>query len=139
MKYSLKHCGRTALAFGIVLLAIQAPTFAASKAAAAAPGTRIEHDLLGEKAVPADAYYGVQTARALENFQISGVAINHYPGYVEAWAYVKLAAARANTDVGAMKPERLAMIEKACKAVMDGKYHDQFQVDWYQGGAGTST
>jgi len=58
---------------------------------------------------------------------------------VEAWAIVKLAAARANTDVGAMKPERLAMIEKACKAVMEGKYHDQFQVDWYQGGAGTST
>src|SRR6186713_570280 len=103
------------------------------------PATRVEHDLLGDKEIPADAYYGVQTARALENFQISGVAINHYPGFVEAWAIVKLAAARANTDVGAMKPERLAMIEKACKAVMEGKYHDQFQVDWYQGGAGTST
>jgi aspartate ammonia-lyase len=101
--------------------------------------TRTEHDLLGDMQVPADAYYGVQTARALENFQLSGVAINHYPGFIEAWAIVKLAAARANTDVGAMKPERLAMIEKACKAVMDGKYHDQFQVDWYQGGAGTST
>jgi aspartate ammonia-lyase len=101
--------------------------------------TRTEKDLLGEKQVPADAYYGVQTARALENFQISGVAINHYPGYVEAWAIVKLAAARANTDCGAMKPERLALIEKACQAVRDGKYHDQFQVDWYQGGAGTST
>ena len=107
--------------------------------AAAAPATRTEKDLLGEKQIPADAYYGVQTARALENFQLSGIAINHYPGYVEAWAIVKLAAARANTEVGAMKPERLAMIEKACKAVMDGKYHDQFQVDWYQGGAGTST
>src|SRR5678809_1011525 len=101
--------------------------------------TRTEKDLLGEKQIPADAYYGVQTARALENFQLSGVAINHYPGFVEAWAIVKLAAARANTDVGAMKPERLAMIEKACKAVMEGKYHDQFNVDWYQGGAGTST
>jgi aspartate ammonia-lyase len=75
----------------------------------------------------------------VENFQLSGVAINHYPGYVEAWAIVKLAAARANTAVGAMKPERLAMIEKACQAVLDGKYHDQFTVDWYQGGAGTST
>ena len=106
----------------------------------AKPGaTRVEKDLLGEKQIPADVYYGVQTARALENFQISGVAINHYPGYVEAWAIVKLAAARANTDVGAMKPERLAAIEKACQAVMEGKYHDQFQVDWYQGGAGTST
>jgi aspartate ammonia-lyase len=101
--------------------------------------TRTEKDLLGEKAIPADAYYGVQTARALENFQISGVAINHYPGFVEAWAIVKLAAAQANTDVGAMKPDKLAVIEKACQAVLDGKYHDQFQVDWYQGGAGTST
>lgn len=100
---------------------------------------RVEKDLLGEKQVPADAYYGVQTARALENFQLSGVLINHYPGYVEAWAIVKLAAARANTDVGAMKPETLAAIEKACQAVLDGKYHDQFLVDWYQGGAGTST
>ena len=108
-------------------------------AASTAAKTRKEHDLLGDKDVPADAYYGVQTARALENFQLSGISINRYPGYVEAWAIVKLAAARANTAVGAMKPERLAMIEKACKAVMDGKYHDQFMVDWYQGGAGTST
>src|SRR5436190_11005872 len=101
--------------------------------------TRVEKDLLGEKSIPADAYYGVQTARALENFPISGVLINHYPGFVEAWAIVKLAAARANTDVGAMKPEKLAMIEKACQAVLAGKYHEQFKVDWYQGGAGTST
>src|SRR6516225_2322774 len=101
--------------------------------------TRTEHDLLGEKEIPADAYYGVQTARALENFQLSGVAINHYPGFIEAWAYVKLAAAQANYDVGAMKKERLDAIEKACRAVIAGQYHDQFQVDWYQGGAGTST
>jgi aspartate ammonia-lyase len=100
---------------------------------------RLEKDLLGEKAVPADAYYGVQTARALENFRISGVLINHYPGFVEAWSMVKLAAARANTDVGAMKKDRLAAIEKAAAAVLAGKYHDQFLVDWYQGGAGTST
>src|ERR1044071_9850384 len=100
---------------------------------------RVEKDLLGEKQIPAEAYYGVQTARALENFPISGVLINHYPGFIEAWAIVKLAAARANTDVGAMKKEKLAMIEKACQALLDGKYHDQFLVDWYQGGAGTST
>src|SRR5246500_5908884 len=100
---------------------------------------RVERDLLGEKQIPANAYYGVQTARALENFQISGVQVNHYPGFVEAWAIVKLAAARANTDVGAMSKEKLAAIEKACNAVLSGKYHDQFQVDWYQGGAGTST
>ena len=76
-------------------------------ALAAETGTRTEHDLLGAKEVPADAYYGVQTARALENFQISGVSMNHYPGFVEAWAIVKLAAARANTAIGAMKPETL--------------------------------
>jgi aspartate ammonia-lyase len=101
--------------------------------------TRTERDLLGEKQIPADAYYGVQTARALENFKLSGVLINHYPGFVEAWAMVKLAAARANADVGAMKPDRLAAIEKAAAALIEGKYHDQFIVDWYQGGAGTST
>ena len=106
---------------------------------ASAQQTRTERDLLGEKQVPAEAYYGIQTARALENFKLSGILINHYPGFVEAWAMVKLAAARANTDVGAMKKERLAAIEKACQAVLSGKYHDQFIVDWYQGGAGTST
>ena len=101
--------------------------------------TRTEHDLLGEKQVPANAYYGIQTLRALENFQLSGVPINHYPEFIEAWAIVKLAAAQANTDVGAMKPERLAAIEKAAQAVRAGQYKDQFMVDWYQGGAGTST
>src|SRR5678809_175569 len=85
------------------------------------------------------AYYGVQTARALENFQISGISIDHYPGFVEAWAIVKLAAARANTAVGAMDRQKLPPIEKAAKAIIDGRYHDQFQVDWFQGGAGTST
>lgn len=100
---------------------------------------RVEKDLLGEKQIPGDAYYGVQTLRALENFKLSGIAINHYPGFVEAWAMVKLAAAKANTRVGAMKPDRLAAIEKATEAVLAGKYHDQFMVDWYQGGAGTST
>ena len=100
---------------------------------------RVEKDLLGEKEIPASAYYGVQTARALDNFQISGINIDHYPGFVEAWAIVKLAAARANTDVGAMKPEKLSAIEEAARAVLNGQYHDQFLVDWYQGGAGTST
>ena len=100
--------------------------------------TRTEKDLLGEKQIPFDAYYGVQTARAIENFPISGVKTNFYPDYVKAFAMVKLAAARANTDVGRMKKEKLAAIEKACQAVIDGKYHDQFITDLYQGGAGTS-
>src|SRR3954449_8191034 len=128
------------LAFTLIVALASTPAWAQGPATtAAAKATRTEKDLLGEKQIPADAYYGVQTARALENFQLSGVAINHYPGFVEAWAIVKLAAARANTAVGAMKPDRLAAIEKATQAVLAGKYHDQFQVDWYQGGAGTST
>jgi aspartate ammonia-lyase len=100
--------------------------------------TRTEHDLLGDKQIPADAYYGVQTARALENFQISGVKTNFYPDYVRAFAIVKLAAAKANTETGGMSKEKLASLEKACQAVIDGKFHDQFLVDLYQGGAGTS-
>ena len=117
----------------VVLIMLAMGTFAYAQ-------TRAEKDLLGEKQIPAEAYYGVQTARALENFQISGIPINHYPGFVEAWAIVKLAAARANHDVGALKKEKLDAIEKACNALMkEKKYHDQFQVDFYQGGAGTST
>jgi aspartate ammonia-lyase len=101
-------------------------------------GTRTEKDLLGEKQISNDAYYGVQTARALENFQVSGVPTKFYPDYVRAYAMVKLAAAQANADVGRMSKEKLALIEKACKAIIDGKYHDQFLVDMYNGGAGTS-
>src|SRR3954466_4556375 len=113
----------TSLVFGQVALAQQ---------------TRTEKDLLGEKQIPADAYYGVQTARALENFMVSGVKTNFYPDYVRAYAMVKMAAARANTDVGRMKKEKLVLIEKACQAVIDGKYHEHFLTDLYQGGAGTS-
>ena len=100
--------------------------------------TRTEKDLLGEKQIPADAYYGVQTMRALENFQVSGVTTKFYPDYVRAYAMVKMAAARANHDVGRLPKEKLDAIEKACQAVIDGKYHEWFLVDLYQGGAGTS-
>ena len=134
MQASILRNLRSASSLAIVVLFVGGAIVAQST-----QQTRTEKDLLGEKQVPADAYYGVQTMRALENFQLSGVAINHYPGFVEAWAYVKLAAAQANYDVGAMKKDRLDAIEKACNAVLAGKYHDQFQVDWYQGGAGTST
>jgi aspartate ammonia-lyase len=138
--HGLKLISTLALLLAIPAAA-QQPNAAPTAARPAQTGVppRIEKDLLGEKSVPGDAYYGVQTARALENFPISGVLINHYPGFVEAWAIVKLAAARANADVGAMDKKKLAMIEKAAQAVRDGKYHDQFLVDWYQGGAGTST
>ncbi len=100
---------------------------------------RIEHDLLGEKAIPADAYYGVQTARAMENFQISGRTIGDYPEFIKSYALVKMAAAMANTDVGKMKPEVRDAILAAGRAILAGKYLDQFPVDPYQGGAGTST
>src|SRR5512145_1015256 len=104
--------------------------------------TRTEHDLLGEKAVPADAYYGVQTARALENFHISGVELRLYPNLIKAFAMVKMAAARANVDCGQFGKsgkEILAGIEKACQEIIEGKLHDQFRLDVFQGGAGTST
>ena len=117
-----------------VFLAAALAAHAAEKGAA----TRTEHDLLGEKQVPAAAYYGVQTARALENFQFSGTDMNTYPEFVDGFIVVKLAAARANTKVGARKPDRLAAIEKAYTAIREGKYRDQFPVDLYQGGAGTS-
>jgi len=100
---------------------------------------RVEHDLLGEKSIPADAYYGVQTARGLENFHISGVPLHHYPDFIRALAMVKLAAARANFDCGQFSREILTGIERACAELMDGKLHDQFRLDVFQGGAGTST
>src|SRR6187455_2704043 len=80
--------------------------------------TRTEKDFLGEKQIPDTAYYGVQTMRALENFQVSGVTTKFYPDYVRAYAMVKLAAAQANTDVGRMKKERFDAIQKACQAVI---------------------
>ena len=101
--------------------------------------TRLEHDLLGDKAVPADAYYGVQTARALENFHISGVQLQLYPNLIKAFAMVKMAAARANFDCGQFSKEILTGMEGACREIIDGKLHDQFRLDVFQGGAGTST
>ena len=101
--------------------------------------TRTEHDLLGDKAVPLDAYYGVQTARALENFDISGVELRLYPNLIKALAMVKMAAARANVDCGRFGKEILAGIEAACNDIIAGKLHDEFRLDVFQGGAGTST
>jgi aspartate ammonia-lyase len=104
-----------------------------------APETRIEHDLLGDLPVPADAYFGVQTARALENFQISGIELRQYPDFIRGLAMVKLAAARANFETGGFSKEILTAIEGACQEIIDGKLHDEFRLDVLQGGAGTST
>ena len=99
---------------------------------------RVESDLLGELQVPADAYYGVQTQRALNNYKISNTRMCDYPEYVIAMAYVKMAAAAANTELGVLDPTIGNAIVKACQEIVDGKVHDQFPVDMMQGGAGTS-
>ncbi|MBX3591019.1 MAG: aspartate ammonia-lyase [Burkholderiaceae bacterium] len=101
--------------------------------------TRLEHDLLGDRAVPDDAYYGVHTLRALENFPITGTPISIYPALVRALACIKQAAAMANNELGLLDDERTRSIVRACEEVRDGRLHDQFVVDVIQGGAGTST
>ncbi len=100
---------------------------------------RIERDLLGEREVPASAYYGVHTLRAVENFDISGTPISIYPDLVNALACVKKAAALANHDLGLLDTERTNAIVAACDEIRAGALHDQFVVDVIQGGAGTST
>jgi len=100
---------------------------------------RTETDLLGEIKVPADAYYGAQAARGMANFQISGQYNNDYPDFMKAWGMIKLACARANTEAGKMPADMLKLIEPACQELIDGNYLDQFKIDLYQGGAGTST
>lgn len=101
--------------------------------------TRNEHDLLGEREVPYEYYYGVQTLRALENFNISGVTLSFYPLLIEALAMVKKAAALANYDLGLISKEIKAAIVQACDEIISGKFHSYFVVDMIQGGAGTST
>src|SRR6202171_2405486 len=100
---------------------------------------RVEHDLLGDRAVPADAYYGVHTLRALENFPISGTPISIYPDLIEALACVKQAAAIANSELGLLDDKRALAVRLACEEIREGKLHDEFVVDVIQGGAGTST
>ena len=99
---------------------------------------RVESDLLGELQVPIDAYYGVQTQRALNNYKISNTRMCDYPEYVIAMAYVKMAAASANAELGVMDRKIGDAIVAACQEIVDGKLWDQFPVDMMQGGAGTS-
>ncbi|TAH52945.1 MAG: aspartate ammonia-lyase [Betaproteobacteria bacterium] len=100
---------------------------------------RIEHDLLGDREVPAAAYYGVHTLRACENFPITGITIAAYPDLIRALAQIKKAAAEANRQLGLLDARRCDAIVAACREVIDGRWHDQFVVDVIQGGAGTST
>ncbi len=101
--------------------------------------TRREHDLLGERDVPSDALYGVQTLRAVENFPITGIPVAHFPTLVRALAMVKLAAARANARLGLLPEDVADAIGQAAQEVIDGHHHGHFVVDMVQGGAGTST
>ena len=101
--------------------------------------TRLEHDLLGVRNVPAESYYGVQTLRALENFAISGVNISFYPSIIKGLAMVKEAAAEANHDLGLLPTDIRDAIVTACHELRNGKLHQHFVVDMIQGGAGTST
>jgi len=101
--------------------------------------TRIEHDLIGDRQVPAGAYYGVHTLRALENFPITGTAISIYPDLVAALACVKQAAAIANRELGLLDGERADAIVRACEEIRQGALLEEFVVDVIQGGAGTST
>ena len=100
--------------------------------------TRKEHDSIGERSLPNNVYYGIHTLRALENFPITGVCLDHFPEFVKALAMVKLAAARANRELGALDGEREKFIVSACQDVIDGQYVKQFVVDMIQGGACTS-
>ena len=101
--------------------------------------SRKEHDLLGEKEVPIEVFYGIQTLRAIENFDITGVPLNFYPKIVKAFAMVKQAAVRANLALGLLDEDLATAIDEACTSILNGKYHKCFVVDMIQGGAGTST
>ena len=101
--------------------------------------TRQEHDLLGYRDVPADAYYGIQTLRAFENFTVSGVRLHQFSTFIRAFATVKKTAAIANNKVGVLNEITKNAIVAACDDLIANKYHDQFIVDMFQGGAGTST
>ncbi|SIO47515.1 aspartate ammonia-lyase [Chitinophaga niabensis] len=99
---------------------------------------RVEHDFLGEKEIPKDVYYGIQTLRAIENFHITGIQLKSEPIFVQALGYVKKAAAQANADLGALDKGIAAAIVKASDRLIQGEFLDQFPTDLIQGGAGTS-
>ena len=99
---------------------------------------RVESDLLGELKVPADALYGVQTQRGINNYHISRKTMSMYPDFIIAIAYVKLAAVETNHTLGVINDEISGAIAQACRELIDGKFHDNFPIDMMQGGAGTS-
>ncbi|MCE5319632.1 MAG: aspartate ammonia-lyase [Bacteroidales bacterium] len=100
--------------------------------------TRLEHDLLGDKSVPVEALFGVQTLRCIENFDISRQLLSDYPQYVKALGIVKMGAILANHEIGLVDENIKDAIVEACKELMEGKHLEQFPIDMIQGGAGTS-
>lgn len=113
------------------------------------PSFRWEHDLLGDEQVPSHVYYGLQTLRAVQNFDITGVPISHFPLFIQSLAMVKKAACLANQELGHLEEHKAAAIVTACDEIINGnnnnvnapywRWQDQFPVDLIQGGAGTST
>lgn len=101
--------------------------------------TRLEHDLIGEKEIPAEAYYGVQSLRAGENFNITGVKLSGFSTFIISLAKVKKAACLANFELGLLSEKKKDAIAQACDEIIAGKFHEEFIVDMIQGGAGTST
>jgi aspartate ammonia-lyase len=100
---------------------------------------RTETDNLGPRQIPADAYWGINVSRALENFPITGRPISIYPDFIYGYACVKQASARANAEIGVLDPAKADLIDRACEELKAGQLRDQFVVDVVQGGAGTST
>ena len=99
---------------------------------------RMEHDLIGEREIPEDVYYGVQSLRALENFNITGVSLSKFPTFIISLAKVKKAVALANYDLDLLEEDKKNAICNACDEIIEGKLHKEFVVDMIQGGAGTS-
>ena len=106
---------------------------------AEARDVRVEHDLLGDREIPAHAYWGVHTLRAVENFPITGRWIGLWPELVRALALVKHAAAQTNYELGLLDEGKAKLVIAACREIANGALHDEFVVDMIQGGAGTST
>jgi len=99
---------------------------------------RIEHDLIGDREIPIEIYYGVQTLRAKENFNITGITLSNFPTFITSIAKVKKSCALANYELGLLEEYKKSAICEACDELIAGKYHEQFVVDMFQGGAGTS-
>ena len=99
----------------------------------------MESDLIGSREISDECLYGVQTLRGIENFSISKYHLNEYPLFINGLAMTKMAAARANHELGLLTDEQVQAITQACREILEGRFHDQFPVDMIQGGAGTST